>query len=143
MEKIRYVSMKYLKKIFESTKYELQEFCEINLAYLLDDSDFIIDVQDDLHGKKFNGIKYIIELNKLGEDSLRFKWEDVNKYMIPFLHFLNREYTIDKNKVYFYFVDHVGNVDRNSFIVSEILSEKSPDKIYFNKELFSILIKIK
>ena len=65
--------MKYLKRIFESTKTEeLQDFCETNLAYLLDDGDFDVLVRDDVYGKKFNGIQYIIHIkkSKLGE---RFK----------------------------------------------------------------------
>ena len=132
--------MKYLKRIFESTttKEELQEFCEINLAYLLDDGDFDILVRDDVYGKKFNGIKYMIHIrkSKLGE---RFKWKDVKEYIIPFLHVLNREYRISRDKIDLHFVSH----GTTAFIVDRVLKEQSPDKIYFDKDLFSISIGIK
>lgn len=131
--------MKYLKRIFESnTKEEIQDFCETNLAYLLDDGDFDVLVRDDVYGKKFNGIQYMIHIrkSKLGE---RFKWIDVKEYIIPFLHVLNREYKISRDKIDLHFVSH----GATAFIVDRVLKEQSPDRIYFDKDLFSISIAIK
>jgi hypothetical protein len=130
--------MKYLKRIFESTTTEeLQDYCETNLAYLLDDGEFDILVRDDVYGKKFNGIQYMIHIkkSKLGE---RFKWKDVKEYIIPFLHVLNREYKISRDKIDLHFVSH----GTTAFIVDRVLIEQSPDKIYFDKDLFSISIAI-
>ena len=132
--------MKYLKRIFESTttKEELQEFCETNLAYLLDDGEFTIEVRDDVYGKKFNGIEYMIHIRrtKLGE---RFKWKDIKEQILPFLHVLNRNYKISRDKIDLHFVSH----GTTAFIVDRVLAEQSPDKIYFDKDLFSISIGIK
>jgi hypothetical protein len=131
--------MKYLKRIFESTTTEeLQDFCETNLAYLLDDGDFDVLVRDDVYGKKFNGIQYMIHIgkSKLGE---RFKWIDVKEHIIPFLHVLNREYKICRDKIDLHFVSH----GTTAFIVDRVLKEQSPDRIYFDKDLFSISIAIK
>ena len=131
--------MKYLKRIFESTTTEeLQDFCETNLAYLLDDGEFDVLVRDDVYGKKFNGIQYMIHIkkSKLGE---RFKWIDVKKHIIPLLHVLNREYRISRDKIDLHFVSH----GTTAFIVDRVLKEQSPDSIYFDKDLFSISIGIK
>ena len=130
--------MKYLKRIFESTTEELQDFCETNLAYLLDDGDFDVLVRDDVYGKKFNGIQYMIHIkkSKLGE---RFKWIDVKEHIIPLLHVLNREYRINRDKIDLHFVSH----GTTAFIVDRVLKEQSPDSIYFDKDLFSISIGIK
>jgi hypothetical protein len=76
-----------------------------------------------------------IKKSKLGE---RFKWKDVKEYIIPFLHVLNREYKISRNKVDLHFVSH----GTTTFIVDRLLTEQSPDKIYFDKDLFSISIAI-
>jgi hypothetical protein len=131
--------MKYLKRIFESTTTEeLQDFCETNLAYLLDDGEFDVLVRDDVYGKKFNGIQYMIHIkkSKLGE---RFKWIDVKEHIIPLLHVLNREYRISRDKIDLHFVSH----GTTAFIVDRVLKEQSPDSIYFDKDLFSISIGIK
>jgi hypothetical protein len=145
--------MKYLKRIFESTTTEeLQDFCETNLAYLLDDGEFDFPlegsssifknnnvlVRDDVYGKKFNGIQYMIHIkkSKLGE---RFKWIDVKEHIIPFLHVLNREYRISRDKIDLHSVSH----GTTAFIVDRVLKEQSPDRIYFDKDLFSISIGIK
>jgi hypothetical protein len=131
--------MKYLKRIFESTTTEeLQDFCETNLAYLLDDGEFDVLVRDDVYGKKFSGIQYMIHIkkSKLGE---RFKWKDVKEHIIPFLHVLNREYKISRDKIDLHFVSH----GTTAFIVDRVLKEQSPDSIYFDKDLFSISIAIK
>ena len=130
--------MKYLKRIFESkTVEELQDFCETNLSYLLDDGDFDVLVRDDVYGKKFNGIQYMIHIkkSKLGE---RFKWIDVKEHIIPFLHVLNREYRISRDKIDLHSVSH----GTTAFIVDRVLKEQSPDRIYFDKDLFSISIGI-
>lgn len=102
------------------------------------DGEFTIEVRDDVYGKKFNGIKYMIHIRctKLGE---RFKWKDVKDQILPFLHVLNREYRISRDKVDLHFVSH----GTTAFIVDRLLTEQSPDKIYFDKELFSISIAIK
>jgi hypothetical protein len=130
--------MKYLKRIFESTKTkeELQDFCETNLAYLLDD-DFVIEVRDDVYGSKFNKIKYMIHIRRT-TPGYRFKWKDVNDKIIPFLHVLNREYDISRHKIDLHFV----SIGTTAFIVDRVLKEQSPDKIYFDKELFSLSIAI-
>jgi len=64
---------------------ELQEFCDINLAYLLDDSNFEVyfPVASDGEGE---GIQIRLD-NDHG-----FKWDDIKNYYIPFLIRLNNKW---------------------------------------------------
>jgi hypothetical protein len=96
--------MKYLKKIFENDLYnqvdevELQDFCETYLAYLLDDTDFEIEVVDtESSGSKSGWDSYIIWLGKTLEYRRiqPFKWDDIKDYYIPFVTMLSREYDLN------------------------------------------------
>ena len=76
--------MKHLKKFNESLiRYpqmieELQEFCEMNLAYLLDD-DFCIDIVP--YGSKFE-LHFYKSVNNMYTD---FYWDEIKDIFIPFL----------------------------------------------------------
>jgi len=84
--------MKYLKKIFESVdEEELLEFCEGNLAYLLDEN-FEVRVE------KYTEY-YQIEIQKLRsleaeEYEILFRWNDVKDYIIPFTQRLSNSYEL-------------------------------------------------
>lgn len=72
--------MKYIKPFNENNnEYDLKEFCEINLAYLLDNEDFQLNI--DFFGDP--------EYQKQGqiriENDNGFKWDDIKDYFIPFL----------------------------------------------------------
>ena len=79
--------MKYLKPFNENTdnfKEELQEFCELNLAYLLDDEELearLIPV--------VGGFRLLIELNQNPQ-----LWSDIKNHMIPFLTRLVSQYEL-------------------------------------------------
>jgi hypothetical protein len=90
--------MKHLKPFNESKEIfvdELKDFCETNLAYLLDDSNFELEV-DEASGYTNAGQ---IRL----ENDEGFKWNDIKDYFIPFLIQLNK---IDVEK-HFDFKDRV------------------------------------
>lgn len=89
--------MKYLKKIFENDLYsqvdevELRDFCETYLAYLLDDTNFKIEVIDT---EKWDS--YIIWLGKTLNPRIQpFKWDEIKDYYIPFATMLSREYDLN------------------------------------------------
>lgn len=105
--------MKHLRRFFEAEysskkgvdRDELREFCEMNLAYLLDDSNFRLDIEyfDDLIGQDI----IVIKLNKmvdLSPDSqnypgqrmtTNFEWGEVKDYVIPFVAQVNKNYTFN------------------------------------------------
>ena len=88
--------MRYLKSFNEGTSFlpedlnELQYFCETYLAYLIDEG-FGIRVR---HGSRKDRVR--IEFYK-GEIHfpIAFSWDDVKDHIIPFLHMLIREYSIE------------------------------------------------
>ena len=99
--------MKYLKKIFEAEysnkvgidKDELIDFCEINLAYLLDDGDFRIDIEyfDDLIGQHIIVIKLVkmVELSPGERMTTKYEWCEVKDYIVPFIVQLNKNYKLN------------------------------------------------
>ena len=100
--------MKYIKSysslIIESIKSDLKEFCELNLAYLLDE-DFVISIRrrDNLpRGMKDHKQGFVICFGVRVEDGVidntaGFTWNDITNHFIPFLHRLSQSYTIDKS----------------------------------------------
>ena len=95
--------MRYLKRFNESVDLEndLRDFCEMNLAYLLDNDDFRLSVIWQGHGNMGRAEDcYNINLCKLDDSSASagFTWNEVKDYYIPFLHMLNNEYKIMSNE---------------------------------------------
>lgn len=80
--------MRYLKPFNESTddnfKEELKDFCELNLAYLLDDQE--IDVR---LIPVVGGFRLLIELNQNPQ-----LWDEIKDHMIPFLTRLSNQYEL-------------------------------------------------
>lgn len=81
--------MKYLKPFNESLKEEteeLQEFCDMNLAYLGDEG-FKTKIESYSNSK-------IIYFTKVGNpDELKtFEWDEIKNSFIPFLTLLDRKY---------------------------------------------------
>jgi hypothetical protein len=90
--------MKYIKSysslIIESIKGDLKEFCELNLAYLMDDDYKVMITRreiDNMYHKK--GL--IIHFYKWeSSDEENFKWDEIENHFIPFLQRLSKEYTL-------------------------------------------------
>ena len=79
--------MKYLKPFNENTDnftQELQDFCEMNLAYLLDDEDLEVRLIPVV-----GGFRLLIELNQNPQ-----LWSDIKNHMIPFLTRLVSQYEL-------------------------------------------------
>jgi hypothetical protein len=81
--------MKYLKPFNESLKEEtelLQEFCDMNLAYLVDEG-FKTTIDSYTNSK-------IIYFTKVGNkyESETFEWDEIKNSFIPFLTLLDRKY---------------------------------------------------
>ena len=81
--------MKHLKRFNESLTPDevddLKDFCEVNLAYLLDE-EFIVDI-DSRFGTTGN-----VSFNLKRE--LGFTWNEISDHFIPFLQRLSNKYVI-------------------------------------------------
>jgi len=100
--------MKHLRRFFEAeysskkdgvNRDELMEFCEMNLAYLLDDGDFRIDIEyfDDLIGQDIIVIKLVkmTELSPGERMTTMYQWQEVKDYIIPFVVQMNKNYKLN------------------------------------------------
>jgi len=78
--------MKHLRRFDESLKDELQDFCETNLAYLIDEG-FRVSISkfegDDYHQIMIGNVN---QLNSL--------WSQMKDQVLPFLHFLFKDYEL-------------------------------------------------
>ena len=81
--------MKYLKSIFEAAgeKVELQDFCEMYLAYLIDDG-FEIEVD------RTFGFKDTLTIKIIAEEGTTTSWDVIKDKLIPFLSILVKSYNI-------------------------------------------------
>jgi hypothetical protein len=99
--------MKHLKRFNESTdenfKDELQDFCETNLAYLLDEGAEIQIVEYDGRepGNELYLIRILLDRPK--------KWDHIKDHMIPFLTRLQNKYEIT-DEVYKEMTDTIGDI---------------------------------
>ena len=85
--------MRYLKHFNESyvTTNELKEFCEWNLATLLDNG-YKFQVEYDGWDDDNDNFYIDIDSNKFGTF---FSWDDVKDYVIPFMFVLKEKYDLD------------------------------------------------
>ena len=80
--------MKHLRRFNEGLKDELQDFCETNLAYLIDEG-FRVRISK-FDGDDFHQIIIATPNNSLS-NSL---WLEMKDHIIPFFHFLFKDYEL-------------------------------------------------
>lgn len=74
---------------------EVKEFCGNNLAYLLDDDTYQFSVTSQMSGYRVSP-SYYFSLYKVGNGAYDIiNWNDIKDQVIPFLHMLIREYSIE------------------------------------------------
>ena len=101
--------MKYLKRIFEEVSYdeavELKDFCEMYLAYLLDDGEWQIDISMRTGGhphykSKETGFYDVLIWRRFetGPDGSHnypnVVWDDISDHFIPFFKVLTNNYEL-------------------------------------------------
>ena len=82
--------MKYLKSIFEAAgeKVELQDFCEMYLAYLIDDG-FKVEVN------RTSGFKDTLTIKIIKEKGTKpTTWDNIKDKLIPFFTMLVKNYNV-------------------------------------------------
>ena len=68
-----------------NTEVDLKDFCETNLAYLLDDNNFELSVDGFDSDSSIDGYLQVDNSQIRLENDLGFKWDDIKDYFIPFL----------------------------------------------------------
>lgn len=77
----------------EEFKQELKEFCEDNLAYILDDSDlYVTNVSD---WDEYSSWQEDLHKIRLSFNRTPKQWDEIKDHIIPFLIRLNREYEVN------------------------------------------------
>lgn len=76
--------MKHLRRFNENLKQQLQDFCETNLAYLIDEG-FKVRISK-FEGDDFHQIMIGCNENRL--------WSEMKDQVLPFLHFLFKDYEL-------------------------------------------------
>jgi hypothetical protein len=89
--------MRYLKKYNEALGglEDVEEFCVGYLANLLDDDSYQFNVTEQMSGYRVSP-SYYFSLYKVGNGAYDIiKWDNIKDQVIPFLHMLIREYSIE------------------------------------------------
>ena len=89
--------MKHLRRYNEAVGGvdEVKEFCGNNLAYLLDDDTYQFSVTSQMSGYSVSP-SYYFSLYKVGNGAYDIiNWNDIKDQVIPFLHMLTIEYSIE------------------------------------------------
>jgi hypothetical protein len=84
--------MKHLRRFDESLKDELQDFCETNLAYLIDDG-FKVRISK-FEGDDYHQIMLGYATDGSGYGNNNRLWSEMKDQVLPFLHFLFKDYEL-------------------------------------------------
>jgi hypothetical protein len=123
--------MRYLRKFNESLskEEELQEFCESNLAYLLDEG-FRINIKTVRpDSDNLTGIKITRK-----DNNFLFSWVEVKDYLIPFIERLSKSYQIDQNTYWWTPASEVNGrpAHSESGIIFDYIRPVFPENEWFN-----------
>jgi hypothetical protein len=84
--------MKHLRRFDESLKDELQDFCDTNLAYLIDEG-FKVRISK-FEGDDFHQIMIGYATDGSGYGVNNSLWSEMKDQVLPFLHFLFKDYEL-------------------------------------------------
>ena len=94
--------MKFLRKFNENLedRLEIKDYCEMNLAYLIDEG-FFIDVHSH-SGAYYNiTLRRSLTTNQHGVHTTYFKWDDIKDHYIPFILRIQKSYKLATNYINF------------------------------------------
>jgi hypothetical protein len=129
---------------------ELEDFCQTNLAYFLEEFDASITVNS-TEGRHVLPRK--VDINRLATITLRIenrtevqvntrerfaRWINMKDYVIPFLHFLNRDYDIKYFSVYV----KDGGDNRSSMLLHPPIEDLLEDRFEDNYSVISLDIRL-
>jgi len=94
--------MKFLRKFNENLedRLEIKDYCEMNLAYLIDEG-FFIDVHS--HGGAYYNItlRKSSTTNQHGVHTSYFRWDDIKDHYIPFILRIQKKYKLSSDYINF------------------------------------------
>jgi hypothetical protein len=148
--------MKYLRRIFEEVNRdeyeELKDFCEMYLAYLLDDGDWYIDIT--MRTSVYPNTGYYdcmiwrrLETQADGSHSYpNSTWDDVSDYFIPFFKVLTDNYelvpSVARSMKDGSLVDNLVELSGGNFTKEKILGNLIPGNQPARKISFKVKRKI-
>jgi len=94
--------MKHLKKFNENLedRLEIKDYCEINLAYLIDEG-FFIDVHSHSVGYYSITLRRSLTTNQHGVHTSYFRWDDIKDHYIPFIQRIKNTYKLSSDYINF------------------------------------------
>ena len=145
--------MKYLKRIFEGIEQsdidELKDFCEMYLAYLMDDG-WNVTVNNWSESKLFEKIDEMNVYISILPLQRTANWEDIKDHFIPFFSMLIKRYELVEtllrirgvNARKFSLQKNVIKFCENSFTSENILNDEVPNKQEVKKIKITVKRKI-
>lgn len=127
--------MKYLRNFNENFEQqlaceELREFCEINLAYLVDDG-YDLYVKED-RGCLLFAISIPSDISTEEDpDGGEFKWDDIKDHFIPFLTRLKSNYIINGKIQFFTNANKDNNFSSFEYYTIEEMIDDKPSELEF------------
>ena len=94
--------MKFLRKFNENLedRLEIKDYCEMNLAYLIDEG-FFIDVHSHSGGYYNITLRRSLTTTQHGVHTTYFKWDDIKDHYIPFILRIQKSYKLATNYINF------------------------------------------
>ena len=94
--------MKFLRKFNENLedRLEIKDYCEMNLAYLIDEG-FFIDVHSHSGGYYNITLRRSLTTNQHGVHTTYFKWDDIKDHYIPFILRIQKKYKLSSDYINF------------------------------------------
>lgn len=95
--------MKFLRKFNENLedRLEIKDYCEMNLAYLIDEG-FFIDINwHDMASYYSISLRKSSTTNQHGVITPYFKWDDIKDHYIPFIERIRSKYKLASSYINF------------------------------------------
>jgi hypothetical protein len=118
--------MRFLRKFNENLedRLEIKDYCEMNLAYLIDEG-FFIDVHEHSGGYYNISLRKNLTTNQHGVHTSYFKWSDIKDHYIPFILRIQKNYKLSS--------DWINFTSSNSMdLKSELISTLDDVNIYWD-----------
>lgn len=116
--------MRYLKKFNEAIEPdEIKDFCEMYLAYLLDDG-YALTFNESGRVTQINFLKPRTDIEHIGIDWMN--WDQIKDSFIPFLKMLDKQYDIKDNFIFF----QIRGAAQVKMIFQDVIDDKVKEKIF-------------
>ena len=116
--------MRYLKKFNEAIEPdEIKDFCEMYLAYLLDDG-YALTFNESGRVTQINFVKPNTDVEHIGYSWMN--WDQIKDSFIPFLKMLDKQYDIKDNLIFF----QIRAAAQIKMSFQDVIDDKVKEKIY-------------